>query len=316
MTGSLLTFLSDLIDYAGLFPPAKLDMARAVETYNRAKMGEHEFMLGRFICPVSRLEEFSKAAAALMPGTFATSGYRTQSEGLSAWQVSALIDGDLDQNLDAIDAFNAHHSKENNGLSLIDQIELKVTDVNQIDAALDHIPEDLFAFFEFPVSITSGIGDCRGYVAALSGTGAGAKIRTGGLVSNAFPTIEEVAAFLHACSDADVPFKATAGLHHPVRAVHRLTYEKDSPSAKMHGFLNLFIAASIVKTHRPDRAVTTAILAGEEPDDFRFSNTVLGWKEHLVTVAEASVARENFALSFGSCSFDEPVADLKAMRAL
>jgi hypothetical protein len=316
MTGSLLTFLSDLIDYAGLFPPAKLDMARAVESYNRAKMGEHEFMLGRFICPVSRLDEFSKAAAALMPGTFANSGYRTQSEGLSAWQVSALIDGDLDKNLDAIDAFNAHHSKENNGLSLIDQIELKVTDVNQIDAALDHIPEDLFAFFEFPVSVTSGIGDCRGYVAALSGTGAGAKIRTGGLVSNAFPTIEEVAAFLHACSDADVPFKATAGLHHPVRAVHRLTYEKDSPTTKMHGFLNLFIAASIVKTHRPDLAVTTAILAGEEPDDFRFSNTVLGWKEHLVTVAEASVARENFALSFGSCSFDEPVADLKAMKAL
>lgn len=316
MTGSLLTFLSDLIDYAGLFPPAKLDMQKAVETYNRAKMGEHEFMLGRFICPVSRLPEFSKAAAALMPGTFATSGYRTQSEGLSAWQVSALIDGDLDENLDAIDAFNAHHSKENNGLSLIDQVELKVTDVNQIDAALDHLPEDLFAFFEFPVSITGGVGDCRGYVAALSGTGAGAKIRTGGLVSNAFPTFEEIATFLHACADAEVPFKATAGLHHPVRAVHRLTYEKDSPSAKMHGFLNLFLAAAIVITHSPDVAVTHAILAGEDPDDFRFSNTVLGWKEHLVTVAEASVARENFALSFGSCSFDEPVADLKAMRLL
>jgi hypothetical protein len=315
MTGSLQTFLSDIIDYAGLFPPAKLDMQQAVETYNRAKMGEHEFMLGRFICPVSRLQEFSRAAAPFMPGTFATSGYRTHSEGLSAWQVSALIDGDLDQNLDAIDAFNAHHSKENNGLSIVDQVELKVTDVNQIDAALDHLPEDLFAFFEFPVSNTAGVGDCRGYVAALSGTGAGAKIRTGGLVSNAFPTIEEVATFLHACADADVPFKATAGLHHPVRGVHRLTYEPNSPTTKMHGFLNLFLAAAIVRTHNPDVAVTHAILAGEEPADFRFSNTVLGWKEHMLTVAEASVVRENFAISFGSCSFDEPVADLRAMNA-
>jgi hypothetical protein len=316
MTGSLLTFLSDLIDYAGLFPPAKLEMSRAVEEYNRCKMGEHEFMLGRFICPVTRLKEFSQAAAPLMPGTFANSGYRTQSEGLSEWQVSALIDGDIEKALDEIAAFNAHHGKDSNGLAMIDQIELKVTDVNQIDEALDVLPEELFAFFEFPVSVTSGVGDCRGFVAALSGTGAGAKMRTGGVVPNAFPTMNEVVQFLHACADADVPFKATAGLHHAVRSIHRMTYEKDAPTTKMHGFLNLFIAAAVLKAHDPDPAVTLAILGGEDPSDFRFSNTVLGWREHMVTVADASVARENFALSFGSCSFDEPVAELKGMGLL
>jgi len=315
MKGSLKTFLSDLIDYAGLFPPAKLDMDKAVENYNRCKMGEHEFMLGRFICPVSRLKEFSKAAAPLMPGTFATSGYRTGSEGLSDWQVSALIEGDIDKALDEIAAFNAHHSKEANGVAMVDQVELKVTDVNQIDAALDILPEELLAFFEFPVSV-GGAGDCRGFIAALAGTGAGAKIRTGGVVANAFPTINEVAQFLHACAQADVPFKATAGLHHPVRSVHRLTYEKDAPTTKMHGFLNLFMAAAVLQAHDPDPAVTLAILGGEDPADFKFSDTVLAWREHMVTVADAAVARENFALSFGSCSFDEPVEDLRALRLL
>ena len=74
MTRTLRTLMSDLIDYAGLFPPAKLDMGGAVEAFNRARMGENDWMLGRFVCPLSRLAEFEKAAVALLPGTAATSG--------------------------------------------------------------------------------------------------------------------------------------------------------------------------------------------------------------------------------------------------
>ncbi len=316
MTRSLRTFLSDLIDYAGLFPPAKLDMASAVETYNRAKMGTHEFMLGRFICPVSRMREFSSAAVQLMPGTIATSGYRGPTSGLAAWQVSALIDGDLDAALDTIAAFNAHHANEENGLCMVDQLELKAAEVGDIDKALDLLPEEVSSFFELPASCIAATGDARGFIAALAGTGAHAKIRTGGLQANAFPTAKELANFLHVCSDADVAFKATAGLHHPVRGSHALTYEPDSPTATMHGFLNLFLAAAIVRTTHTHPDITAAILASEEPDDFRFSESAMGWKEQLLTTAEAAVVRENFALSFGSCSFDEPVADLTAMGLL
>src|SRR5262249_45266575 len=200
-----------------------------------------------------------------------------------------------------------------NGLAVIDMIETKVTDVGQIDTILDELPEDLFPFFEFPVSLAAGDCDCRGFIAALSGSRAAAKIRTGGLVRNAFPPIPEIAAFVPACPAAEVPFKATAGLHHPVRSVHRLTYEPNSPTYKMHGFLNLFLAAAVAKTSHPDMAVTTAILAGEDPEEFKFGEDVLGWKEHLITTADAAVVREGFALSFGSCSFDEPVDDLRAL---
>jgi hypothetical protein len=311
MTSALRTLLTGLVDYAGLFPPAKLDMARSVETYNRARMGPHEWMLGRFICPVSRLGEFSAAAAPLLPGTFATSGYRTGADTGEPWRLSAIIDGPLEKDLDAIDIFNERHSAQDAGLCEVDVIEMKITDPNQVDAALDEIPEDIFPFFEFPVTT-----DCRGFVAALAGNAAGAKIRTGGVVREAFPTVAEVAAFLHACAAADVPFKATAGLHHPVRAHYPLTYEAGSAKAPMHGFLNVFVAAVVCRAMRPDVAVTEAILDSDDPALFRFSEQVLGWKEHLVTTTDAARVREQFALSFGSCSFDEPVEDLQRLGLL
>ncbi len=80
----------------------------------------------------------------------------------------------------------------------------------------------------------------------------------------------------------------------------------------MHGFLNVFLAAAVAKIKKPDIAVTLAILAGEDPAEFRFSEEVVGWKEHMITTTDLALVRESFALSFGSCSFDEPVEDLKA----
>src|SRR5262245_27937410 len=71
-----------------------------------------------------------------------------------------------------------------------------------------------------------------------------AKIRTGGLKPDAIPAIADVAAFIVACADRRLPFKATAGLHHPVRAPYPLTYESNAPRAVMHGFLNVFLAAA------------------------------------------------------------------------
>src|SRR6185295_7365113 len=158
-------------------------------------------------------------------------------------------------------------------------------------------------------SVTQEAGDCRGFVAALAGNNAGAKIRTGGVGSNAIPTVGEVAAFLHACAAADVPFKATAGLHHPVRGSHRLTYEKDSASCVMHGFLNVFVAAAGARALRLPASEVQAILTEEDEDHFKFSDEIAGWRGHLLTVADLARVREGFSLSFGSCSFEEPVED-------
>lgn len=312
MNRSLRTLLTDIVDYAGLFPPSSLSMDATVMNYARARGGEHEWMLGRLVCPAQRLEELSKAGAALMPGTYATSGYRERVDNSEPWVVSALVDpAKLESDLDAIDQFNLRHSREDGGLARVDMAEIKVSDVNQVDEVLDELPEDIFPFFEFPVTT-----DCRGFVAGLAGNSAGAKIRTGGVVGNAFPMAEEIAAFLHACAIVDVPFKATAGLHHPVRGTHKLTYEPDSASCVMHGFLNLFVAAALLRSIKPDENLTRKVLQEEDASNFRVSEELIGWREFLVSVTDVALARESFALSFGSCSFDDPIEDLHKLSLL
>jgi hypothetical protein len=302
---TLRVLMTDLIDYAGLFPPAGLAMDQAVEGYNRALMGPQEWMLGRFVCPVSRLGEFERAAGVLMPGTLGTSGYR-EAAGGDPWRLSVLMDGAIETDLDAIEAFNQRHAGLEQGRAVIDAVEVKVARVEEIDPVLDALPEDLYPFFEFPVG-----QDCRGFVAALAGEPAAAKIRTGGVQPAAFPTPAEVAAFLVACASVDVPFKATAGLHHPVRGAYPLTYEAGSASCTMFGFVNIFVGAALARLKGATPARIEAVLAEDDITAFRFSETLVTWGSVGVEVAQLAKVREAFALSFGSCSFDEPVQDLR-----
>lgn len=301
-----------LIDYAGLFPPAALSMQGAVEAFARARMGEHEWMLSRFVCPASRLDELSAIGARLMPGTNATSGYREHAEAGEPWRISALVDKVAD--LDLIERFNERHADEDAGLARVDAIEVKIGRVEEIDPFLDEIPEDLFPFFELPAALPGG--DCRGFVAALAGEPCAAKVRTGGVVKDAFPSPAFLGEFLVACRQCEVPFKATAGLHHPVRGEFCLTYEKDSASCTMHGFVNLFVAACFVFCKGARAEDAAAILAETDARAFICTDQGLTWRNHVLDITEIARAREAFALSFGSCSFDEPVEDLKRLGLL
>ena len=114
-TQAVRTLMVGLIDYAGLFPPASLDMQPTVETFARDRMGEHEWMLGRLICPATRLEELSEHAAMLMPGTFATSGYRERADAGEPWRVSVIAATELAECLDAIAAAHARQEPEAHG---------------------------------------------------------------------------------------------------------------------------------------------------------------------------------------------------------
>jgi hypothetical protein len=140
---------------------------------------------------------------------------------------------------------------------------------------------------------------------AIAANGLRAKIRTGGVVATAFPDAEQVAGFVAACMRLRLPFKATAGLHHPLRCVKPFTYERDAPRGTMHGFVNLFLAAAL-----PDRAAE--ILLDEDPGAFAFDEDGASWRGTRISNAELATMRE-CAISFGSCSFEEPVHDLKEL---
>ncbi len=139
-----------------------------------------------------------------------------------------------------------------------------------------------------------------------------AKIRTGGVKPEAIPEPETVAAFILGCAQRKLPFKATAGLHHPIRAVYPLTYEADAPKATMHGFLNLLLAAAFA--WHGDKNIE-AILSETDPASFLFDDRA-HWQNKSLSIDEIRDARTNFVHSVGSCSFDEPVHELQALGLL
>jgi hypothetical protein len=143
-------------------------------------------------------------------------------------------------------------------------------------------------------------------------TGCFAKIRTGGLKPEAIPSCGDVAMFILACADRKLPFKATAGLHHPIRASHPLTYEAGAPQAVMHGFLNVLLAAAFA--WHGERNIE-GILA--ETDSMAFDFTAQArWRDKSLSCDQVSEARLHFIHSIGSCSFDEPVNELQGLGLL
>ena len=166
------------------------------------------------------------------------------------------------------------------------------------------------SYFEIPLA-----GNEQEYIDAVAQCGGRAKIRTGGETPDKIPAAENVAAFLHLCALAKVRFKATAGLHHPLRSMHHLTYQADSPTGMMHGFLNVFLASAFIYAGM-EVAVAKELLEDQSFAAFRFGPDEIFWREHRLGLAELTAARQHFSISFGSCSFTEPVDDLQLLGLL
>jgi hypothetical protein len=291
---SVHTLLHGLIDYAGLFPPAQLDMADAVAGYSSYRAGPHCWALGRFVVPVARLPEFESAADPHLPSPAAP------------WKLTVLAGADLTADLATIAAFNARAA----GGALIDTVELKAGTPEAIAGALATVDGALDAFLELPIA-----EDPAPLLAALARHGGRAKVRTGGTTADAFPAPADLLRFIRRSGEAGVPFKATAGLHHPLRGAYRLTYAPNSPCALMFGFLNLVLAAAFLD-HGLGHEDALAVLEETAPDGFRFDEGGVTWRTHRLDDAELRHTRRRTALAFGSCSFTEPIEDLRTLGLL
>lgn len=139
-----------------------------------------------------------------------------------------------------------------------------------------------------------------------------AKIRTGGITPEAIPSPKDVAGFITACAQKRLAFKATAGLHHPLRSVYPLTYDANAPRGTMHGFLNVLMASAFAWHGESD---IEPILAETDPSAFSFNDRA-HWREKSLSIEQVAEARKNFMHSIGSCSFEEPVQELQAMGLL
>src|SRR5262245_34981334 len=210
------------IDYAGLFPPAGLDMKTAVRNFAEYRQGQHAWMLGRFVVPVGQLSEFVQAAA----------DFRVPAK---TWRLTALPGSDLASDLERLRIVAAQQPA-----LIIESVEIKATNASEIEQATKLAPRSFTKYFEIPIG-----NDPRELAPALRQRGSRVKVRTGGTSAESIPGTTDLARFITRCVAADVLFKATAGLHHPLRGVHSLTATAGGPSARMHGFLNLMLAATL-----------------------------------------------------------------------
>jgi len=295
---ALRVLLHGVVDYAGLFPPASLRMSDAVAEYADHRAGQDAWALGRFVLPAARLDEFHDAAAGVLPRQSAHS-----------WALSALLGSDIEEDVDRTEGFNARHHDARSGAVLVDTVELKTHTTRDVARASELLDRRFDTYMEIPVA-----DDPAELVDAISRTTAKAKIRTGGVTPDAFPTSAQVARFAARCVGHDVAFKATAGLHHPWRAEYRLTFATDAPTGLMFGFLNVLLAvAALHGKLTADHAI--ALLEERDPASVEFDQSGARWRGHHFPLELLSRARDTMR-AFGSCSFREPVGDMRAMHLL
>jgi hypothetical protein len=284
--------LSHLVDYAGLFPPAQLEMEMAVRQYAAYRVGPASWMLGRFVLPAGGLDHFARASAPHLLG------------GGEPWRLSVLLGDDPGAGASAVAAFNASHRG-----AVCDCVEAaagSADDVARIASALR--ATDVTAYVEIPVR-----DDPAPLVDAIRAHKLRAKIRTGGTTLGALPAPADVVRFIAACIRAGVAFKATAGLHHVVRGEYALTYDEHSPRGTMHGFLNVFLAAALVRDGGEARDAE-ALLVERDASAFAFGPEGLRWRSITFLAPRLAQLRDRVACSFGSCSFAEPVDELRTLR--
>ncbi len=321
---SLQTLLGNILDYAGLFPPADLSLARALQNYDEYREEPESWMLSRFVLPVRRLPD-------LTPFQSLFSGeepYRFSVLGTGGDSRDTFLDA-LTRDLDVIDSFD----EEYGGQAQVEVMEvpLPATLVGSAQTDLESFFETLNQglveagtakldfFFEVPMR-TNAVADLPALCAAVAEHNSrqpvparskiGLKMRCGGADPSDVPSVEHAAALTTACRDAGIPFKATAGLHHPIR------HYDDGLDTEMHGFLNVFGAAVLASEHQLERDDVRPILSEETASNFRFEKDAFFWRDLSASLEGIEHTRDNFALSFGSCSFEEPVDHLRDLELL
>jgi hypothetical protein len=281
--GSVPVLFRRLIDDAALFPPGNAPMALAVPGHRAIRTGVHDSLVGPFLCPSSRLEELRdnllhrKGYVALDLGLIVDTGIESMTDAVGVAAADARLDLRLLEVPVPAGTDLASRARQ--------IIELAPTpDADARTPAL---------FVELPRE-----AGWRGALDVIAAEGRGAKLRTGGLRADLFPSDEELAAFITACAERAVPFKCTAGLHHAVRHTDPAT------GFRHHGFLNILVGTA--------RAVTADdvvdALAETRPDRIAQAAAAL----------DEETARQTRALfhSYGSCDIAEPVHDLQELGLL
>lgn len=301
--------LEQLIDDASLFPPAKLAMVPALRAHDRHRESAYAWLGGKFVLPASRADEFVRARGA----------------AATPLELSVILDaGALGAKGDTVraDLERVARIRELPGVT-VTSLEARLPRIALDGAAAQRIVADVAERWPSdPVAFWYESGYDAGWApppaewlavlgAARAETPAnltlGAKVRCGGPRPGSTPSVDDLAAFVTAAQEHGVPWKATAGLHHPVRGAHGV-----EGGVVQHGFLNLFVAAVALHAGALEPARVAEVLGEHDPRAFVVDPLHVSWREVRVEAEAVAAAREH-VVGYGSCSFDEPVNDLRAL---
>jgi hypothetical protein len=319
MAESLRALLRDSIDYAGTFPPASLSLEQAAQNYSAYRRQRESWMLGRMVCPALRLTEIAAlweretpvegsprvregAVSAVLTGGGTAEAWRENVEG----EIRLVREFGQRLRIDAlevrlpIDAAGRGSDAELAGL---------------FDALSANESRPCRIFLELPREVEPWDAAFRGLVDALvefnrraeSESKLAFKLRTGGVKAEAFLSSAQLASVICTLRDAELPWKATAGLHHPLPGLDAQL------NVHRQGFINVLAAAAMADALKLPKVDVQNILEDDDPHDFQFAGPSLSWEGLSVEVPQIDQARRRAFASFGSCSFDEPRADLRAL---
>ncbi len=292
--------LKNLIDYAGLFPPARLPLDRVLRNFADYQACEQHWMLGTLILRPDDLSRLGKLGRDLM------------ARAESPWRIACVLPGgdesQLRADLSEIQRFNASYSQGPLPRAGIDTVELRIQSTSEMLRAANILPVNMRVYFEMGYEQAAQLIPV---IAEADRSNLHAKFRTGGISADLIPMDEEVIDAISRCADGRVRFKATAGLHHPVRGAHPLTYEQNAESSVMHGFLNVLAATAILMADPENKDEACRALRDRDANSFRVAEDGWYWRQRKFSLKDTVHLRTHGMVSFGSCSFVEPVEDLQ-----
>lgn len=312
---SLKNFTSKIIDYAGLFPPASLELAQAFHNYVFYLQGEYKWMLGKFIIPANKLSSLGE-----LINNMSIEGKVSFSVLASGGSSIAEFRKNFDEDLNITGKFFSTFGSRVSFDALEVRLPAELFSYDNNNELLDlmlHISVKLEALHGKEIPVFFEVNLTENYEQEIIRTvetiasikkNCGYKLRTGGVEPSAFPKPEVIAFAIMTCCEFNVPMKCTAGLHHPIR------HFNNEVNSVMHGFMNVFAAGILAFTSGLDESEIIDVLTDEDPYEFIFNEKGFVWNETEITNSEIRSAREKFMLSYGSCSFDEPIDDLKTME--
>jgi hypothetical protein len=298
---SLRALLTRAIDYAGMFPPCGLELEPALKNQADYARSPDSWMLSAFVLPVAKfsaaeplISQFDKQH----PLRVSALGPKTENAKDSLSELKSIVA--------AIGSFQKQHG-DRVAVTQIEMILPADVDLSGLSHAAGLLAElKVQSFWETPAESAE---ETIALIARAKQPAFGYKLRTGGVTADAFPSSVQIARAILASTKHHVPMKFTAGLHHPIRQF------RDEVKTEMHGFLNVLGAGVLSAEHHWDEAQTVDMLEDQTGKSFEFHDTVFAWRDWEITLDRIK-ARRKFVTSFGSCSFDEPREDLRALTFL